>query len=101
MHLDLHLRDHVQQSMRLGQLDAHDGIAEGVELVDAPMNLRRDLDAVLEAFLEGRGTRHQMEQMMRVHHVGSVLITRLVANVISTRCAHDARACESASISAK
>ncbi len=68
--------------MRLCELDADQWIAEGIERVHAPMRFRLDVELVLEAFLVGSRTRHQMQQVMGVHHVGGVLVAGLVANPV-------------------
>jgi hypothetical protein len=46
------------------------------------MVFRKYLELVLNAFLVRRGARHQVQQVMRVHDVGSVLVTGFVADAI-------------------
>jgi hypothetical protein len=58
--------------MRLRKLDADQRIAKGVELIHAPMGFRKYFELVLQAFLVRRGTRHQVQQVMRMHHVRGV-----------------------------
>ena len=45
---------------------------------------RLDADLVLQALLVGGGPRHQVQQVMGMHHVRRVAVTRLVANVVAT-----------------
>ena len=88
--------------MRLRQLDAQHRIAEGIDLGDAALRRRLDADLVFQALLVGGGPRHQVQQVMRMHHVRGVAVTRLVADVIfAVHGRHVASACASDSMSAK
>jgi len=99
MHFDLHLRGDRQLAMRLCQLDAQHRIAEGVEFIRAALRRGFDADLVLQALLVGSRARHQVQQVMGMHHVGGVAVTRLVADAVLA--AHVARARASDSMSAK
>jgi hypothetical protein len=83
MHFDLHARDHGELAMGFGELDASHRIAEGIELVHAPMMGGHDVDLVLEAFLESRRSRHQVQQVVRVDDVRGIFVTRFVPDAVS------------------
>ena len=87
--------------MWLRQFDADHGIAEGVDFIDEPVTFRRHLDDAVQALLERRGPWHQVQQVMRVHHVRRVLVKRLVPDAVFAAGAHVASAWASDSMSAK
>ena len=86
--------------MRLRELHAHHRIAERIQRIDAPVVPGLDVDVMLQAFLVRRGTRHQVQQLVRMHDVRRVPVARLVADGIAAR-GHEAIACVSDSTSAK
>ena len=51
-------------SMKTVRNDQERRLAEGIELVHAPVIRRQHVDDVLEALLVGRGARHQVQQVM-------------------------------------
>ena len=74
--------------MRMIKLDARQSIAEGVDLVTAPERRRFHTDRMLQALLERRRTRHEMQQVMGMQHVAGVRVDRFVMDAIAHALAH-------------
>jgi hypothetical protein len=103
VHHDLHLRSHGELAMRLRELDAQHGIAECIQFAGPALRRGLDGDLVFEALLVRRRPRHEMQQVMGMHHVRAVEVTCLVANAVlaAAGAVHVASACASESMSAK
>ena len=82
MHFDFHLRAHFESAMRDFEFHARDEIAERIHFIAPPARAWRELDGVLQAFLVTRGSRNQMQQLVRVHDVAAVRVHGVVANVV-------------------
>src|SRR5580704_10239073 len=64
VHIDLHLRHHLEPAMGMVKFDARQNIAERVELVTPTKRRGFQADRVFQALLEWRRTRDEMQYVM-------------------------------------
>src|SRR4051812_13346875 len=90
--LDLHIGRHFELAMRMVKLDPRHEIAEGVDLVALAIEGRSHVDRVLQALLIRGWPRDEMQQLMRMHDVVTVLVGGLVPDAVADSARHVASA---------
>src|ERR1700730_1194455 len=76
--------------MRAIVFEARDRIAEGIDILTGETRLRVELDRVRETTMKGELAGRQVQKMMGMHHIASVLVSRSVPHGV-TRHADTAR----------
>ena len=95
VHVDIHLRHDLESAMGMLKFHARPNIPEGVNLVTPAKRCGLHADRVLQALLERRRPRDEMQYVMAMQYITGVLVGRFVMDAIAHALAHVHTDCES------